>query len=274
MDVGGRNGHGKGNGMRRRAVSTQELSRLRNALGEDYDLRDYEVDAGPKVLRITGPDIGGVGRAPSALSKAALQAKEARYASAELLHGRDGLAPSPESSRGGSNWAELWPSSRAMASYFGHSVRMRSVDAVEVNCGLGTAGLGAAAKGARVTLADSNPEALRFARFNALQNGFTHVRTLEFDWRTERITDHVGSLILADVLYAQENFEDVFRMLKDNLAPGRTAFLAEPGRPIATAFFDELRKTDYRVRLDIERVQDAYSDNYYLVHVLRIKKDK
>jgi|GEM_PF-1414365 len=261
--------------MRRRAVSTQELSRLRASLTEDYELRDYEVDAGPKVLRVTGPDIGGVGRLPSALSKAALSAKEARYASAELLHGRDGLAPSPESSaRGGSNWAELWPSARAMASYFGHSVRMRSVDAVEVNCGLGTAGLGAAAKGARVTLADSNPEALRFARFNALQNGFTHVRTLEFDWRTDRFTDHVGSLILADVLYDQDNFEDVFRMLKDNLAPGRTAFLAEPGRPIATAFFDSLRKTDYRVRLDIERVQDAYSDNYYLVHVLRIKKDK
>lgn len=259
--------------MRRRAVSTLELSRLRSALAEDYDLRDYEVDAGPKVLRVTGPDIGGGGR--SALSKAAHQAKEARFASAELLHGRDGLAPSPESSaRGGSNWAELWPSSRAMASYFGHSVRMRSVDAVEVNCGLGTAGLGAAAKGARVTLADSNPEALRFARFNALQNGFTHVRTLEFDWRKDRFTDHVGSLILADVLYDQGNFEDVFRMLKDNLAPGRTAFLAEPGRPVATAFFDELRKTDYRVRLDIERVQDAYSDNYYLVHVLRIKKDR
>lgn len=260
--------------MRRRAVSTQELTRLRGALAEDYDLRDYEVDAGPKVLRITGPDIGGQGR--STLSNAAAKAKETRYASAELLHGRDGLAPSPETSgtRGVSNWAELWPSSRAMASYFGHSVRMRSVDAVEVNCGLGTAGLGAAAKGARVTLADSNPEALRFARFNALQNGFTHVRTLEFDWRNDRFTDTVGSLILADVLYEEANFDHVFRMLKDNLAPGRTAFLAEPGRPIATSFFDALRKTDYRVRLDIERVQDAYSDNYYLVHVLRIKKDK
>ena len=258
--------------MRRRSVSTRELAQLRAALQVDYDLRDYEVDAGPKVLRVTGPEIGQAGR--STLSKAAAVAKEARYASAELLHGRDGLAPSPEAARGGSNWAELWPASRAMASYFGHSVRMRSVDAVEVNCGLGTAGLGAAAKGARVTLADSNPEALRFARFNALQNGFSHVRTLEFDWRQDRFTDHVGSIIFADVLYEQDNFEHVFRMLRDNLAPGRTAFLAEPGRPIAVSFFDTLRRSDYRVRLDIERVADAYSDNYYLVHVLRIKKDR
>ncbi len=257
--------------MRRRAVSTQELARLRAALAEDYPLRDYEVDAGPKVLRITGPDIAKGG----ALQKASAASKETRMGSAELLHGRDGLAPSPETgARGGSNWAELWPCSRAMASYFGHSVRMRSVDAVEINCGLGTAGLGAAAKGARVMLADSNPEALRFARFNALQNGFTHVRTLEFDWRKDRFTDHVGSLIMADVLFDQDHDEDVLRLWADNLAPGRTALLAEPGRPIAGAFFEALRKTDYRVRLDMERVEDVYSDNYYLVSVLRIKKDR
>ena len=63
-------------------------------------------------------------------------------------------------------------------------------------------------------------------------------------------------------------------MLADNLTPGRTAFLAEPGRPLAYTFFEELRKTDYRVRLDMERVEDVYSDNYYLVSVLRIKKDR
>ena len=136
--------------MRRRAVSTQELARLRAGLAQDYDLRDYEVDAGPKMLKVSGPEVNR-----SALTKATARATEQRMASAELLHGRDGLAPSPESRTGGqANWAELWPSARAMASYFGHCVRMRSVDAVEVNCGLGTAGLGAAAKGARVTLAD------------------------------------------------------------------------------------------------------------------------
>jgi len=256
--------------MRRRAVSTQELSRLRQGLGEDYDLRDYEVDAGPKVLRISGPDI-----ASSALARAKARLAEARYHEADLMAGRDDLAPSPESvARGENNWMELWPCSRAMATYFGHSVRMRSVDAVEINCGLGTAGLGAAAKGARVTLADSNPEALRFARYNALQNGFTHVRTLDFDWKLDRFSAHVGSIIMADVLYEHDNFDHVFRLLHDNLAPGRTAFLAEPGRPIASAFFEALRKTDYRVRLDMERVEDVYSDNYYLVSVLRIKKDR
>lgn len=161
-----------------------------------------------------------------------------------------------------------------MAAYFGHCVRMRSVDAIEVNCGLGTAGLGAAAKGARVKLVDSNPEALKFAQYNALQNGFTHLETELFDWKEDRFPGYVGSLIFADVLYDTSHFEHVFRMLRDNLSPGRTAFLAEPGRWIATDFFEQLRKTDYRIRLDMERVEDPSTGSYYLVSVLRVKKEE
>lgn len=242
---------------------------LLGELKSEYELVDYDVDAGPKELRITAP----VAK-KSDLEVAANRVTAQRYSSRELLHGRDGLARAPEAANAGEpHWSELWPCSRAMAAYFGHCVRMRSVDAIEIKCGLGTAGLGAAAKGARVRLADSNPEALRFARYNALQNGFPHVTTMEFDWRNDRFNGHVGSLIFADVLYDVANFDHVFRMLNDNLTPGRTAFLAEPSRPISTEFFEALRKTDYRVRLDMERVEDLHSDSYYLVSVLRIKKE-
>ncbi len=221
------------------------------------------------MLRITAPALEW-----SALDEAAVTSASESAESLELLHGRDKLSASPESTCDDAPvWSELWPCSRAMAAYFGHCVRMRSVDAIEINCGLGTAGLGAAAKGARVKLLDSNPEALRFARYNALQNGFTHIKTELFDWLHDRFNGHVGSLIFADVLYDKSHFEPVFRMLRDNLSPGRTAFLAEPGRWVATDFFEELRKTDYRIRLDMERVEDPINDRYYLVSVLRVKKE-
>jgi SAM-dependent methyltransferase len=255
--------------MRRRAVSATELVALLEELRGSYDLRHYEVDAGPKVLRLTGPSFD---RSP--LNAAADVSTDRRRDSAELLHGRDGLAPSPESSAiSDAAWFDLWPSARAMAAYFGHCVRMRSIDAFEIGCGLGTAGLGAAAKGARVTLTDASPETLKFAQYNALQNGFSHVNSMVFDWKKDRFDGHVGSLIFADVLHDEENFDHVFRMLRDNLSPNRTAFLAEPGRPQAAAFFEELRKTDYRVRLDMERVEDLERDSYYLVSILRIKKE-
>lgn len=255
--------------MRRRKVSNAELSELRAALEADFELMDFEVDAGPKMLRVTAP-----ASTRSTLDAATKRVTQQRFDSRERLHGRDGLTLSPEAANAGApKWSELWPCSRAMAAYFGHCVRMRSVDAIELGCGLGTAGLGAAAKGARVLLADANPDALRFAKFNALQNGFPHIETKRFDWKEDRLDGFVGSLILTDLLYSTDNFEHVFRMLRDNLTPGRTAFLAEPSRPIASDFFAELRKTDYRVRLDMERVEDVYSDSYFLVNVLRIKKD-
>ena len=255
--------------MRRKSVSAQEIERLTAALEVDYALRSWEIDAGPKMLTISAPD-----PAESNLRTATARSNAQRMRSAELLHGRDGLAPAPESTgRDTPQWSELWPSARAMAAYFGHCVRMRSVDAVDVCCGLGTAGLGAAAKGARVELLHHDPEALRFAKFNAMQNGFPHVTTSQFDWKSDRLDGNAGSLIFADVLYSEENFDHVFRMLADNLSPGRTAFLAEPGRLVATSFFEALRMTDYRVRLDMERVEDVHTDNYYLVSILRIKKE-
>ncbi len=255
--------------MRRRQVSAAELHRVRSDLEATYPLVDYEIDAGPKMLRISAPVIKR-----SQLDRATKRSKRESRGSRELLHGRDGLVPSPESSSTGApHWGQLWPSAKAIASYFGHCVRMRSVDAVDVNCGLGVGGLGAAAKGARVRMADLNPEALRFAQYNALQNGFTHLTTMEFDWKLDRLDGYVGSLIFSDVLWSEDNFEHVFRMLRDNLTPGRTAFLAEPGRPVATGFLKALRDTDYRVRLDMERVEDVDDDTYYLVSILRIKKE-
>ena len=255
--------------MRRKSVSAAELERIRSDLEADYEITSWEIDAGPKMLKICAPS-----PVDSNLHNARARSAEHSQRSAELLHGRDDLAPAPEATnRRAPEWSELWPSSRAMAAYFGHCVRMRSVDAVDVCCGLGAAGLGAAAKGARVELLHHDPEALRFAKYNAMQNAFPHNTTRVFDWKNDQLQGHVGSLIFADVLYTEENFDHVFRMLEDNLTPGRTAFLAEPGRLVATSFFDALRKTDYRVRLDMERVEDVHSENYYLVSILRIKKD-
>ena len=256
--------------MRRRKVSASELREHREELESRYTLKDYMVDAGPKMLRITGPVFGRAN-----VASAAKAASDTRDGSLKSLHGRDGLAPSPESTlEVEPHWSELWPCSRAMSAYFGHCVRMRSVDTTEFNCGLGTAALGAAAKGARVQLMDASEDAVRFARYNALQNGFSHIMPTVFDWRKERIKGHVGSLIFADVLHSEENFDHVFRMLHDNLSPGRTAFLAEPGRAVASSFLERLRQTKYRIRLDMERVEDPETETYYLVSVLRIKKDR
>ena len=59
-------------------------------------------------------------------------------------------------------------------------------------------------------------------------------------------------------------------MLSNNFM-GRTAFLAEPGR-LSRLLLRGASKTDYRVRLDMERVEDDHGNNYYLVNVFIKRK--
>ncbi len=258
---------------KRRTVSDSYLRRARGELAQKYDLRTWDIEAGLHTLKITAPTIASAGGGP-AVQDAARKSAHLTLSNEHLLHGRDGLAPTPETNaRLAPQWHELWPSSRAMAIYLGQRVRMRGVEAIELDCGLGTAGLAAAAKGARVVLSDPNPEALRFARFNTMQSAITRAITMEFDWRRDYLAGYTGALIFSDVLHTEANFEPVLRMLHDNLGSGSTAFLGEPGRPVAVPFYEALRKTKYNIRLDVERVPDLESDNYYLINILRIRKD-
>ena len=68
---------------------------------------------------------------------------------------------------------------------------------------------------------------------------------------------------------------DALEMVR-NLSGGNIEVVLSSGSDIQKCireFFAELRRKDYRVRLDMERVEDTHTDAYYLVNLLRIKKD-
>src|SRR3954468_14239998 len=77
-------------------------------------------------------------------------------------------------------WAELWPSSVALAKAI--AVRsLRGARTLELGCGLGLAGIAAALAGARVLATDWSTEALRFTQDNAERNDVA-VDTALVDW--------------------------------------------------------------------------------------------
>jgi SAM-dependent methyltransferase len=67
-------------------------------------------------------------------------------------------------------WAELWPSSIELARYCLKERGVCSRRILEIGCGLGLAGVAAARAGAHVIFTDYEPDALKFARYNALKN--------------------------------------------------------------------------------------------------------
>src|SRR5436190_10418706 len=80
-------------------------------------------------------------------------------------------------------WSDLWPAARMLAKVLVRETWPDGQRALEVGCGLGLPGVVALAKGLRVVFSDYHALALRYARRNALLNGFDEFEVLRLDWR-------------------------------------------------------------------------------------------
>ena len=136
-------------------------------------------------------------------------------------------------------WAELWPSSLALArTIAGRS--LRGARTLELGCGLGLPSIAAALAGARVLATDWSPEAIEMTAANAARNG-ADLETLVCSWTEPGplLARAPWDLVLAsDVLYERRN-GDVLLPLLPRL--GDQVWLADPGRPAAAPFLEAAR---------------------------------
>jgi predicted nicotinamide N-methyase len=135
-------------------------------------------------------------------------------------------------------WAELWPSGVELA----RVVRRRNLAdlrVLELGCGLGLPSIVAALGGAQVLATDWSPEALEVAAANAARNR-AEVETALVSWSGPETLLRAApwDLVLgADLLYERRNVDQLLELLP---RLGGEILLAEPGRPPAARFFDEV----------------------------------
>src|SRR3954467_12027858 len=119
-------------------------------------------------------------------------------------------------------WAELWPSSVALAQTVGARA-LRGARTRELGCGLGLASIAAARAGGRVLATDWSAEALQFTNDNAARNG-VGVETMQVDWSSPEAILERGpwQLVLgSDVLYEQRNVDQLLDLLPRLRRPPR-----------------------------------------------------
>jgi predicted nicotinamide N-methyase len=134
-------------------------------------------------------------------------------------------------------WAELWPSSLALA----HAIAGRALHGartLELGCGLGLPSIVAALAGARVLATDWSAAAVAMTALNAERND-ADLETLVCSWTAPQpLLDRAPyDLVLAsDVLYEQRNVDVLLDLL-----PRLTAdvWLADPGRKPTERFLAE-----------------------------------
>ena len=109
--------------------------------------------------------------------------------------------------------------------------------AIELGCGLGLAGIGAALRGWPVTFTDYDPEAAEFARYNARLNGVApgSIRAMQMDWRRP-LLERFAWVIASDVLYERRLHALLLDAVENLLARGGQAWVSDPNRTSAEDF--------------------------------------
>ena len=166
-------------------------------------------------------------------------------------------------------WAEVWSSGIALATFVLRSATVRGVDAIELGCGLGLGGVGAALAGAHVLFTDFEPDALAFARANHALNLGPPGRTRLVDWRDPPADLRAELVLAADVLYEKRFFEPFLETLRQTVTPGGTAYVAEPGRRLAEGTVERLETEGFERELHLEEVEVSGRTHAVWIHELR-----
>lgn len=157
-------------------------------------------------------------------------------------------------------WSVLWRSGVALGREL-DAEDLRGTRVTELGCGLAVPSIVAARAGAEVIATDGDIDALDLVRRNAEAND-VHVETAALDWADpdELVERGPFDLVLgADVLYERPSVALLLDLLP-HLAP--TAWIADPGRPAAEAFFEQAER-----RWSVETTVRG------VVHLHRIRMD-
>lgn len=138
-------------------------------------------------------------------------------------------------------WAEVWTSSVALADLCLRTPSMEGATVLELGCGLGLVGIGAAAAGARVVMTDYEPDAVAFARYNVERNlsgaqarGTVTVQLM--DWRSPEAGGPYHWILGADVAYERRNFLPLLQTVDMLLAENGIAVFTDPDRSTGADF--------------------------------------
>jgi predicted nicotinamide N-methyase len=147
-------------------------------------------------------------------------------------------------------WAGIWPSGVVLAGMIARDPgALRGRRVLELGPGVGVTAVAALQTGADLVVADSEPDALAFCAFNALDNLGIEPRTVRVDWRkpdsdSELFTaagEGFPLVLAADVIWQSKDVEPLLALLERIVAPGGELWLAAQKRKPARLLLESTR---------------------------------
>ncbi|MDT8391249.1 MAG: hypothetical protein RRC34_12150 [Lentisphaeria bacterium] len=151
-------------------------------------------------------------------------------------------------------WADLWPSSLALAQYLidNRQTIVKTSQALELGAGLGLAGLTLAKLGVPVVLTDTAEDAREILRIHLRENGLHSQdknRVMALDFFNPGMCSSPGPdlIIGADILFEERNCGAVAATLSRLLGRTGRALIADPFRKTAEIFSGCLERNGLQV---------------------------
>jgi len=163
-------------------------------------------------------------------------------------------------------WAVLWPTAVALAGHLCAMQCWRGQEVLELGCGPGLSGIALATAGAHVMQSDLFPDAVALARENVRANGIDCGRFVAADWHAWPFRTRWPVIVGSDLTYERPSHAALLRVLETALAPGGTAYLADPDRPMSLDFFARAEGAGWQV--DISHLGEHEGQS---VHVYRLR---
>jgi len=171
-------------------------------------------------------------------------------------------------------WAKLWPASWVLAGYLAEVPVAAEKDFLEIGGGVGLASIVAASFGHRITMTENNPDALQFARANALINECPQLDIQALDWNHPRLTGQWDYIIASEVSYREEDMPALLALFKNSLKTSGEVILAGEMRKLSKDFYKALETMfDIRVLKKILRSDDEQI-NIFVFRMRLKRKDK
>lgn len=132
-------------------------------------------------------------------------------------------------------WAATWRAARGLDKFL-EKTQCRGLRVLELGCGSGQAGIGAAARGAQVVMTDAVSLALQVAELNAWPVR-QHIEFCKLRWTLDRLQAEPFPLIIgSDLVYDPNLFPLIDQCARQHLAPGGRLLLSEPHRHTGDKF--------------------------------------
>jgi predicted nicotinamide N-methyase len=153
-------------------------------------------------------------------------------------------------------WARVWQAAIVLADYVAALPVDPARKILEIGGGLGLVSIAAHCSGHRITFSDNDPNALVFARANALINDCSNLAVIALDWNSPGISGKFDLVLGSEISYRDEDIVPLENLFHSCLNPRGEVILCGEMRKTSRQFFDRMnQKFDIAVQKKWLRVE-------------------